>query len=261
MTTARPFAGTARRYLEYRPPYPEALLTDLRNRAGVRGGVLLDLGCGPGRLTFPLAPHFDSVVAVDVEPEMIAVGETAASARGAANIRWIVARAEDLDIEPSSIDLITIGEAFHRMDRQSIARQATRWLKPRACLATLGQMHDVWDGDAEWQRVLAALVATWSREVPTVSPGVAPSTLAERDDVLTSAGFDVERHECAVEHVWTLDSLLGYLFSLSVLSEASLGDDAVRFETETRRALSAAEPRGRFSHALSFGYTLARRTR
>ena len=35
-------------------------------------GSLLDLGCGIGRMTVPLAQHFDHVVGVDVSPQMIA---------------------------------------------------------------------------------------------------------------------------------------------------------------------------------------------
>jgi 2-polyprenyl-3-methyl-5-hydroxy-6-metoxy-1,4-benzoquinol methylase len=35
------------------------------------GGNALDFGCGPGRLTFALARHFDSVVGVDAASPMI----------------------------------------------------------------------------------------------------------------------------------------------------------------------------------------------
>jgi SAM-dependent methyltransferase len=260
MKSARPFAGTAEYYLEFRVPYPEALLAELRSRAGVRGGVLLDLGCGPGRLTLPLAPHFDSVIAADVEPEMIAVGANAAAARGVTNIRWIVARAESLDIEPASVDLVTIGEAFHRMDQRVIASRVMRWLKPRACVATLGQTHDIWVGTAEWQRVLAALVAKWSRDVRSISPDVVPSTQHERDEVLRRAGFAIDDFQRAVVLEWTLDSLLGHLYSMSMLSKAALGADVDQFDAEVRHELTAIEPRGRFAHTLAFGCTLARRT-
>ena len=38
------FAGTARSYLKFRPPYPAVMLDDLRKRANVSGsGRLLDL--------------------------------------------------------------------------------------------------------------------------------------------------------------------------------------------------------------------------
>lgn len=45
------FQGTAGYYDRYRPLYPEAMLTDLVQRAGVsQRGRLLDLACGTGQL-------------------------------------------------------------------------------------------------------------------------------------------------------------------------------------------------------------------
>jgi len=40
--------------------------------ADPRGGVCVEIGCGPGRMTGALAARFDRVVAVDVSPAMIA---------------------------------------------------------------------------------------------------------------------------------------------------------------------------------------------
>ena len=77
------FAGTAAYYAQYRPPYPDALLAELRSRVKTTGsGALLDLACGPGRVAIPLAQHFNTVLAVDAEAEMIAVGKRQAAARG-----------------------------------------------------------------------------------------------------------------------------------------------------------------------------------
>src|SRR5438445_13790525 len=114
-STPTAFAGTATYYVRYRPPYPDAFLFDLRSHAKSTGfGSLLDLACGPGRVAIPMAPYFNSVLAVDVEAEMIAVGKREASRRGVTNIAWLVERAEDLQLPSHSVELITIGEAFHR---------------------------------------------------------------------------------------------------------------------------------------------------
>ncbi|MGW5384901.1 class I SAM-dependent methyltransferase [Nocardia sp. NPDC003963] len=67
------FAGTAWHYARYRPGYPESLFDDLIRRFRLDGtGRLLDLGCGTGQLTLPLAAHFAEAVGVDPEPEMLA---------------------------------------------------------------------------------------------------------------------------------------------------------------------------------------------
>ena len=67
------FSGAADAYLRYRPPYPPGLLTDLLARVCVpTDGVLVDLACGPGRVALDLAHAFQAVMAIDLEPEMVA---------------------------------------------------------------------------------------------------------------------------------------------------------------------------------------------
>src|SRR5258706_10790753 len=131
------FAGAAVAYARYRPPYPEALLSDLLSRVASHGG-LLDLACGPGRVALDLAGAFDTVWAVDLEPEMIEIGQQEAARRGVNNVTWGVGPAEELAAPPAAFGLITIGEAFHRLDQAVIARKALGWLKPGGCIATLG---------------------------------------------------------------------------------------------------------------------------
>src|SRR5437867_3089397 len=146
------FAGTATFYLRYRPPYPDEFLFDLRSHAKTTGdGSLLDLACGPGRVAIPMAPYFNSVLAVDVEAEMIAVGEQEARRRGVSNIAWRVERAEDLQLPARSLELITIGEAFHRLDQERILKRAVGWLQRRGSLATLGA-EPVWRGRGGGER-------------------------------------------------------------------------------------------------------------
>ena len=119
------FAGTARYYIQYRPPYPPDLHDHIRTRSALSGsGVLLDLACGPGRVTLPLAPFFTDVHAVDLEPDIIAAGKDEANRLGLSNIRWTVGRAEDVEQAPGSVELVTIGEAFHRLDQRRVGELA-----------------------------------------------------------------------------------------------------------------------------------------
>ena len=50
------------------------------------------------------------------------------------NASWHCSRAEEFDAAASSFDLITIGEAFHRLDQGAVRRAALRWLKPGGIL-------------------------------------------------------------------------------------------------------------------------------
>src|SRR5260221_3883312 len=91
------FAGAAVAYARYRPPYPRAMLSDLLARAMVAPhGGLLDLACGPGRVALDLAASFETVWAIDLEPEMIGVARQEAAARCLRHVTWVVGRAADL---------------------------------------------------------------------------------------------------------------------------------------------------------------------
>lgn len=131
------FRGTAEHYDRFRPPYPSALLDDLRARVPLDGpGRLLDLACGTGQVAFALAADVAEVWAVDQEAEAIRLGRRKARRDAVDNIRWIAAAAEDVVLE-GRFDLVTIGNAFHRLDRDAVAGRLVPHLSERGCLALL----------------------------------------------------------------------------------------------------------------------------
>ena len=73
-----------------------AELDSLFSRLGAdpRGGTCVEVGCGPGRMTGPLAARFDHVVAVDVSPAMI---ERARTEVDASNVAFRVVSGDRLD--------------------------------------------------------------------------------------------------------------------------------------------------------------------
>ena len=257
------FVGTAQAYLRYRPPYPRAMLADLV--AQVRPGPaakLVDLACGPGRVCLDLAPSFEMVLAVDLEPEMIDTGRSEAARRGIGNVDWRVCAAEELDLPANSVDLITIGEAFHRLDQPVIAAKALAWLKPGGCLVTLGARGHL-DGPEPWQLAVAAVARRWmARAFPEgVASGRAGAEVGPGapERVLRRAGFQgVDSVDVVEPRDWSFDAILGYLKSTSVCSDNALGRDAPAFETELRAALGEADV---FHEDFLAGYPIGRKPR
>ena len=78
------------------PARGEEELASLFGRLGSdpRGGVCVEVGCGPGRMTGALAQRFERVVAVDVSPAMI---DRARGAVQAENVEFRVVSGERLD--------------------------------------------------------------------------------------------------------------------------------------------------------------------
>lgn len=258
------FAGTAEYYARYRIAYPERLLQDLLERSGTSspGGRLVDLACGTGEIALRLAPHFDEVLAVDQEPEMITVARRKADGAGVTNLRWTVGRAEDLDISPGSVDLVTIGNAFHRLDRRHVADQALAWLGPGRCLAVLGGNVPT-TGNQPWQAITREVLARWT-PTPTTErarPAGKTSPKLTHQDVLENAGFqDVREHQFPTPHQWSLDELLGYLRSTS-FAKGPLTDHPDDFEADLRRTLLAHDPSGEYRETIAFYTILARAPR
>ncbi|HEV2364712.1 MAG TPA: class I SAM-dependent methyltransferase [Caulobacteraceae bacterium] len=254
---ARAFGGTAQAYLRYRQPYPKALLDELLQRASADGqGVLVDLACGPGRVALAIAGAFERVIAIDLEPEMIAVGREEAARRGIANIDWRVGRAEDADIAAGSIDLVTIGEAFHRLDQGVVARRALSWLKGGGLIAILGT-ESLPTGADPWLETARSLSRRWAdRAFPQGWAERAAGAEADPERALARAGFAaIESRAFEEPRTRSFEEVLGYFRSTSICSEQALGPDFPAFAAELRAALAG----DRFEERFRSGYTLGRK--
>ncbi len=257
------YRGTAPFYDRFRLAYPAVLIDDLCRRASVSGtGRLLDLACGPGTVTFALSDRFAEVWAVDQEPEAVEFAERKAAGLGVRNVRWTAGRAEDVD--PDEVfDLVTIGTAFHRLDRRRVANLAARWLRAGGHLALLWGATPL-NGPAPWQQALAAVVVDWMDRAEATDR--VPANLEEHltqlphTAVLEAAGFvTVGRFEVAGTYDWTLSALIGSVYSTSLLSQCVLGDRTSAFEADLREKLRTVEPSGPFRERTTFAYDLVYR--
>jgi SAM-dependent methyltransferase len=258
------YRGSAGYYDRYRLPYPDAMLTDLVERAGIsRRGRLLDLACGTGQLAFPLRRWFGEVWAVDAEPDMVELVRAKAALVGAKEVRPVVSRAETVDAEPEYFELAVIGNAFHRLDRDLVAGRILGWLQPGGHLA-LCWSSGPWTGDEGWQRALAAVLQRWKTALGAEGRVPAGWDLPRqrRPDswVLADAGFEAAvRREFAVEHRWSPPELAGYIRSTSVLPAAVLGDQANAFDGDLAAMIGPYCHDGAVTQNVSFAYELARK--
>ncbi|MFL5294939.1 MAG: class I SAM-dependent methyltransferase [Phenylobacterium sp.] len=117
----------------HRPPYPDALIARLLDLAPAQGHVL-DLGCGPGKLARALAPHVETVTAVDPSAAMLRLARDLDAGRNR-NIAWTHARAEDLDLAPGSLHLAVAGAAIHWIDPAALFPKLAHALAPGAPVA------------------------------------------------------------------------------------------------------------------------------
>jgi SAM-dependent methyltransferase len=258
------YRGTAGYYDRYRLPYPKAMLADLTEHAHVsEHGRLLDLACGTGQLTFPLRRRFAEVWSVDQEPDMVDLVRTKAAAMREGHIRPVLSSAESLDVEPEYFELAVIGNAFHRLDRDRVARRVLGWLTSGGHLA-LCWSSGPWTGEADWQRALAETLARWRATLGAEQriPDGWDAARQRRPDeqVLAEAGFEVMgRQSFTREHRWSLRELAGYIRSTSFLPSPVLGEHSAAFDADLAASLRPYGDGGIYAETVSSSFDLARK--
>jgi ubiquinone/menaquinone biosynthesis C-methylase UbiE len=83
-----------------------AHLAALRRLVDLRGAHVLEMGCGEGRLTEGIAEGAASVLAFDPDAESVEQARKTLPAALADRVSFRVSSAEQLEIEPSSFDLV-----------------------------------------------------------------------------------------------------------------------------------------------------------
>ncbi|HEX3737962.1 MAG TPA: class I SAM-dependent methyltransferase [Solirubrobacterales bacterium] len=131
---ARSFGAAADLYERARPGYPDAAV-DWLVPEGAR--TVLDLGAGTGKLTRSLATRGLDVVAVEPLTEM-----RTTLAWALPGVRTLEGTAEAIPLEDSSVDVITVAQAWHWVDPGRATAEAARVLRPGGALSLIWNRRD-----------------------------------------------------------------------------------------------------------------------
>jgi SAM-dependent methyltransferase len=252
------FRGTAAYYTRWRPGYPDAVFDLLVRRFHLDGrGRLLDLGTGSGQLALPLAPHFEEIVGLDPEPEMLEQAAASARQRGITNVTWIQGGSGEVGPRLGAFRLVTIGRAFHWMDRDDVLRRLHPQVHPGGGLAVVDD-DALLDGSSEWQRRIQAIIQQWLGPTRRAGSSVyVPPPELHDVPIRRSAFRSVETHTLTAEREWTLDGIVGYLYSTSFCSPAVLGEKREPFERHLRETLAPCFAAGPLVQAFTIDVCLA----
>jgi SAM-dependent methyltransferase len=202
------FSLTAAAYASYRPRYPDALFAWLAAVAPATGRAW-DCATGSGQAAAGLHPHFTHVVATDPSIAQLA------HAHHARGVTYAAMTAERAGIASHSMDLVTVAQALHWLDRDTFYAEARRVLVPGGVLAVwsygLGKF-----GEAALDETIAHFY--------TVTVG--PYWPAERS--IIDSGYDtlefpfakLSAPEIPMQASWTLIQFAGYLSTWSAVQRA-----------------------------------------
>jgi SAM-dependent methyltransferase len=211
------FSSHAADYARYRPDYPGALFDFLASLSPARRRAW-DCATGSGQAAAGLAARFEEVVGTDASAAQIA------AAVPKPGILYRVASADASGLANGSVDLVTVAQALHWLDRDRFWPEADRVLVAGGVIA-------VWCYDLlRINPEVDAVVRRLSSEV--VGPHWPPErALVERGYGALEFPFEeVPAPAFAMGKLWTFPDLLGYLrtWSANRRFEESTGEDPLR---------------------------------
>ena len=235
-------------YHRFRRGYPPAVVDALVHTFELTpDDVTVDLGCGTGQLTLPLAERVRSVVAVDPEPDMLLRARHAASERGTANVTWTIGTDTDIPtlgtlVGARHLAAVTIGQALHWMDHERLFHATRPLIRPGGGVAVLTNGTPLWLQDTAWSRALRACLEGWLGRKPTGTCGTDEATQRQYRDSLTAAGYEVSVTTVDYTDDLDADQIIGGVYSALPVARLPTPDQRPHFAEQLHEALRPHHP-------------------
>jgi ubiquinone/menaquinone biosynthesis C-methylase UbiE len=250
------FAGTAHYYDKFRPGVTQEVI-DVVMDAVPQPTHLLDLGTGTGRILEQFAPLFSDVIAVEPDHDMLKLAKKRLQKYP---VQFIHGTAESAVLPPEwQASLVTVCRAFHWMDRPAVLRKLDSVVLPHGVIALMSD-HSFWHLPEPWSEIIQETLKDFLGPERRTAMGMYRPPAEFFQEALKNSPFsNVAEHLVPVEREWTLDDIIGYLYSTSFASKAVLGDRATAFEKEIRARLTEFSPAGTFTERNRFEIIIAKR--
>ncbi|MBB5867451.1 SAM-dependent methyltransferase [Allocatelliglobosispora scoriae] len=250
------FNEDAERYDRARPRYPELIFDDLLAAGVAPGARVLEIGCGTGQATVPLAERGYRIVAVELGADLAAVARR--NLAGFDSVEVVTAAFEEWSLPGEPFDVVFSATAFHWIDPAVRVSKSADALRLGGLLATVGTHHIA--GGTWTEAFFVEIQKLYERFDPSTPPGLrltGAQDIAEDDRELTSserfgpASFHRYEWELPYSTAEYLDLLLTYsghralpdpqqsalLNSIARLIDVNYGGQVVkRYLTELRLA-------------------------
>lgn len=203
------FGEVAELYDRHRPDYPGAVFDRMVEFGGLSAGdPVLEVGCGTGKATVPLAARGLLVTALEPSPQMARVAVRRTAAMGGVTV--VVGSFEEWPLPWSPFRLLTSAQAWHWVDPEVRFTKACRALGARGCLALLWNTPSPADSSEELAR---AIEDVYRRVAPNLVVGVPGDGDDDRRPEIQASGLfvDVDREVYPWSTVYSAKEYLGLL--------------------------------------------------
>ncbi|MCA0970239.1 class I SAM-dependent methyltransferase [Halobacillus litoralis] len=243
------FKGAAPYYAKYRPVYPSSLIRAVVKRFSLDGSQhLLDIGCGTGQLTVRFAGWCERITAIDQDSGMIKEAVRIHNELRTGKIDW---QQETLSSYLSQnkdqlFDLVLMAKSFHWMDRQETLNQLYPHIRRGGGVMVVGTIQSSEEPDL-WKEAFNQIVKNWYGSERKAGITTYSHPVKGHAQVIEESHFELERHTFSDFNIdWTIESLLGHLYSTSYGLRSFLGESVDDFEKEVEEALLTYDPGGIF---------------
>jgi SAM-dependent methyltransferase len=252
------FHSAAPHYLAGRPAYSPWLIrrVALLSRLTVAHRVL-DLGCGPGPLAVAFAPLVAEVVAIDPEPAMLRAGVEHAAEAGA-SVRFIRGSSEDLGPELGAFRLVSIGRAFHWMDRVRTLERLDERIERDGAVALFGDRHTNVPQNA-WRESYQELLERYQADDAGRAERRSPEWPSHEAVLLDSPFKCLERIGVTERRRTPVELFVDRAFSLSSTAPGRLGPKAEELAQRIRELMAPHATEGRVTEVIETEALIARR--
>ena len=221
------FDEDAERYDRARPGYPAALFDDLADLAGIGPGCrVLEIGCGTGQATVPLAERGCEIVAVELGAGLADVARRNLARFPAVQV--VTAAFERWPLPAEPFDVVFSATAFHWIDPTVRVVKSADALRPGGMLATIDTDH-VAGGTGPFFVDAQGCYERWD---PATPPGIrllTPDAIPlDGEEILRSGRFEApqfRRHTTDISYTTAsyIDVLLTYSGHRALDSAAQRG--------------------------------------
>ncbi|UOE93323.1 class I SAM-dependent methyltransferase [Alkalihalobacillus sp. LMS39] len=256
------FEGTAMYYSQYRPMYPASLIRYLIGKFSLDGsGHMLDLGCGTGQFAFRFTDWFERIVGIDTEPEMIQEATRISKEIRVENVEFFNGNLDTYkDVSNKNFRFVTIAKAFHWMDREEILEILYEMVSDRGGIAII----DNYSPHKEilpWQMKVKEVVKQWYGNERRAGNTTYSHPTISHQEIVANSKFSLEDYQLPTyEQLWTVESIIGNIYSTSYGAKRLLGDNVEAFEKHLKEELLSIEKTGVFKEQLNIKVIFALKT-
>ena len=248
------FASTVAHYVAGRPNYAPSLIQIVKEHLHLSAmDRLLDLGCGPGWLGIAFAPFVGTVVALDPEPAMLEAAKVAA-AEANVRIELIEGSSYDLGSHLGMFQVVTIGRAFHWMDRDDTLHRLDRLIEPNGAVILFNDTHPEVPENI-WYKQYIEIIERFGSSNARISP----DRLRHEAALLKSPFNQLERIGVVERRMIPIERLVDRALSMSTSSPEALGSQSEQLALELPKQIGQFAISGMVVEVIESQALIARR--